>query len=224
MSTSTVKIFLDCADRATDAFSFPQEQKDILKNYFAVLKTQSETINRAELYYSQIFDGTSTEIPTQICTQNDRESGMLFAAIYLARLWALDTIMLERGIPKKYIQKAEWHYQNLFERNRKRYGSYGFCGMYRDGMVQYILPRSYTLGRLTFEMGTFAQNRTPYCVYQNTENGKTLPIASEGFFYLANGRRVPNGDDVPNVFQPTCSIQNGELRGYTFDENGYLVK
>lgn len=200
-----------------EKYDFTQEQKDVLLGYCRTFEKNEKLIQLAQKYYHMIFEDEE-EIDVNSLKENDNiEQGMLFAVIYLARLDLLEAELEKRGIPSKYAQSALWHYKDLFQRNFNCYGTFGFCGMYRSGMIQYIKPRTFRIGRLCFEMNSFSG---PYTVYQNKKTGEEIPILNEGLYYLPDGKQAPK-DYNGECFITTFSDE-GDIKGYSVDEEGKL--
>lgn len=199
-------------------FDFSKEQFKALYHYGEMFSENEKLIAEAEKYYKILFENKDT-INVSELTENENdgaETGMLFAMVFLARCELLGKDLEQKGIPEEYARQGVWHYKNLFERNKRCYGNYGFCGMYRNGMVNYIKPQTFTLERLSFEMNVFSG---PYEVYQNKGSGRTVPLARASQRYLENGKPAP--DTVTPFFETTLS--EGEMiKGYTFHEDGTL--
>ncbi len=199
-----------------EKFDFSTEQKKALYDYGKALSENEELLARAAKYYTMIFEDKDTVDASELEEHDGLEKGMLFAIIFLARCELLGEVLEKDGIPRQYAQYGIWHYKNLFDRNKQCYGRYGFCGMYRNGMVNYVKPKTFTLGRLSFEMNVFSG---PYEVYQNKKSGALIPIAVASLRYLANGKPAPQG--ASDFFETTLSV--GEtIEGYTFYEDGTL--
>ncbi len=200
-----------------EKYDFMQEQKNVLLDYCRSFEKNEKLIQLAQKYYHMIFE-IEEEIDVNSLKENDKlEQGMLFAVIYLARFELLGAELEKQGIPSKYAQSALWHYKDLFQRNFNCYGEFGFCGMYRNGMVQYIKPRTFRLGRLCFEMNSFSG---PYDVYKNKNTGELIPILNAGICYLTDGKQAPKDYDG-ECFVTTFSDED-DIKGYTVDEEGKL--
>lgn len=202
-----------------EKYDFIEEQKEALLSYCKFFNSKEELHLLGQKYYHIIFDDDAdAEIDVESLKENDNlEQGMLFAVIYLARLELLGDVLEKKGIPAEYAQSALWHYKDLFQRNFNCYSTYGFNGMYRAGMIQYIKPMTFRLGRLCFEMTSFSG---PYTVYRNKKTGEEVPILNEGLRYLNDGKQAPKkyeGDCFVTTFS-----EEVEIKGYTVDAEGKL--
>lgn len=157
-----------------EKFNFSKEQEKALYDYGKMFSGNDKLLEKAERYYKMIFPGgnAAEALPPE---SDGNENGMLFAVIFLVRCELFGDALEKDGIPAEYAKHGIWHYKNLFEKNKNCYGSYGFCGMYRSGMIKYIKPKTFTLERLSFEMDVFSG---PYEVYKNkkTEILCRLPV------------------------------------------------
>lgn len=212
------KLFLDIQE-VIQRYDFTDEQKNALVSYAEMFSSNEKLVLLAEKYYKMIFE--SDEILPDInglVEEDGLEKGMLFAMIYLVRCEVLGEVLTSKGIPEKYAQTAIWHYKDLFRRNYNCYECYGFSGMYRKGMIQYIKPRTFRIGRLSFEMNTFSG---PYTVYQNKSTGKSLPLVNADLRYL------PDGKQAPKDYEGECFITHitetaDTISGYTVCDDGRL--
>jgi hypothetical protein len=201
-----------------DSYGFLPEEIEVIKIYLEKMANDSGLCKRAEEIYSLVFESCENVVPSELSENDGLEQGMLFAMVYLVRYECFGEVLEKNKIPSQYAKPAIWHYKNLFKRNYNCYGSYGFCGMYRDGMVQYIKPKTFRLGRLCFEMNRF---NGPYEVYKNRLNGSYLPISLEGISYLPCGKQPPK-NYVGEVFMPTIIKDKNILKGYSFHSDGTL--
>ena len=218
---ATVAHFLQGDLDWQSAYELSEAQAEALQRSISHLRQTPSLLEKAETYYRALFSDLASPLkPSKLCDRTDEENAGLFSVIYLARLSVLGETLEKKGIPARYAEKASWHYRDLLQRNYNRYGYYGFNGMYRDGMVSYLTPSRFTLGRLTYEIGKFRQYHTPYTVYQNQVDGSLLPLAKGGYAYLPNGKRA--SEDEKAVLMTTCLEKDRSLDGYTFDENGLL--
>ena len=200
-----------------DMYGFTPEQNKALYEYGKMLSKNEELLERAENYYRIIFEKSVYESDVLSLEEKDGlEHGMLFAVIFLARCSVFGEALEREGIPAKYSHHAIWHYKNLFQRNFNYYGYFGFCGMYRKGMIQYILPKTFTFGRLSFEMNTF---NGPYVVYRHRLSRELLPVANPDLRYLSNGKQAPK--DTEGCFI-TDFTEGENIEGYTFNNDGTL--
>lgn len=202
--------------KSLDKFGFSYEQQKALYDYGKALADNEELLARAVQYYHMIFESPNAVNAADLKEHDGLEKGMLFAILFLVRCELFGEALEKDGIPGRYAQHGIWHYKNLFERNKRCYGQYGFCGMYRNGMVNYVKPKTFTLGRLSFEMNGFSG---PYDVYRNKKSGELIPIAAASLRYLANGKPAPQS--ASDVFKTTFS-EDKEIQGYTFHEDGTL--
>lgn len=209
------------AEKAFSCLALSEPQREALARYLSDVRRSPRLLSSVEEYYAALFGAPEVTLtPTLLCAAEDEESGALFAVIYLARLALLPKALEARGIPSAYASPAAWHYRDLLQRNYHAYGSYGFCGMYRDGMWGYLRPTRFTLGRLNFEPGGF---HAPYRVYRNIRDGRLLPLANGGIGYLADGRPHPKGSEAAVFFETACTEHDGVIDGYTFDGAGRLL-
>ena len=198
-----------------EKFNFSKEQEKALYDYGKMFSGNDKLLEKAERYYKMIFPGgnAAEALPPE---SDGNENGMLFAVIFLVRCELFGDALEKDGIPAEYAKHGIWHYKNLFEKNKNCYGSYGFCGMYRSGMIKYIKPKTFTLERLSFEMDVFSG---PYEVYRSRESGKLVPIADNAQRYLKDGRPAPK--DAAEFFETTFSDKE-IIEGYTFNDDGTL--
>ena len=198
-----------------EKYSFSKEQEKTLYDYGKMLSENDKLLEQAEKYYKMLFaDGAGADaLPAE---SDKSENGMLFAIVFLTRCELFGDALEKDGIPREYAKHGIWHYKNLFEKNKRCYGSYGFCGMYRSGMINYIKPKTFTLERLSFEMNVFSG---PYEVYRSRESGKLVPIADNAQRYLKDGRPAPK--DAAEFFETTFSDKE-IIEGYTFNDDGTL--
>lgn len=219
--TKILSSFLSCAEAVTAGYDFSETQRAGLRRCFSFLREHPMWIEKGEDYYERLFSESACDgISSKICGTEDEASSMLFAAIYLSRLWVLPDVLSSREIPAEYAAGAAWHYRDLLQRNHNCYGSYGFRGMYRDGMWGYLWPTRFTLGCLNFEIGQF---HAPYCVYRNEKDGQLLPVANEGGHYLADGRPWPKGSEREIAFVAEKNERDGVIVGHTFDGDGHIL-
>lgn len=201
-----------------EKFDFSKEQYSVLFDYGKMLSENDELIEIARNYYKMIFEDKEASVDAAKLSENDGlEQGMLFAMVYLARCELFGEALEKDGIPKEFANHGIWHYKNLFERNKSCFGSYGFCGMYRNGMIQYVKPKTFTLGRLSFEMNVF---HGPYEVYKHKESGKLIPVAAASLHYLENGKQAPK--DETEYFETELFDEGDTIEGYTFNKDGTL--
>ncbi len=200
-------------------YNFSEEQRNALVAYAERFTSDKKLILLAEEYYKMIFESDKGLPDINKLKEDDGiEQGKLFAMIYLARCEVLGEVLKAKGIPEKYAQDAIRHYKDLFQRNYNYYGCYGFSGMYRKGMVQYIKPSTFRIGRLLYEMTSFAGF---YTVYQNRKTGKTLPLLDGGLRYLPDGKQAPQ-NYVGECFVTEWLEDEERISGYTVGDDGRL--
>ncbi len=201
---------------------FTEAQTKGLLQYWTFFSGREDLQGLAQKYYRDFFEAETPPPydPSELPEKDGFEEGGLFAMIYLVRYACLEKTLALRGIPASYKENALWHLKDLLRRNEICYGTCGFLGMYRDGMLQYLQPRSYTLGRLTFEISKF---NAPYAVYKNGNTGEPVPMALPGFYYGEDGRRIL-ASEKEQGFEPTLVETQDHITGYTFSEKGLLIK
>ncbi len=186
--------------------------------YREMLLQNESLICQAGTYYKLFFE---TEIlPPDFDTMPDndgQEQGMLFAMVFFARCELFGEALEKQGIPAQFANHGPWHFCDLFERNKRCYGTYGFRGMYREGMVKYVKPKTFTIGRLSFEMNVF---HGPYVVYKSRKNGRLVPLAVSGLNYLKNGKQAPKNDK--EIYFTTELVEGDAIKGNTFHTDGSL--
>ena len=202
-------------------YGFTPQTQQVLGAYLLKLRENPALLALAEQYHREIFEERKYTLAEQEALGEDdpKGSGLLFAAIYLARYEHLEEVYARRNIPGKWKQGALERYQAMLEKSYNRYGSYGLRGMYRSEASHFLLADKYILGRLTFEITQF---RPPYYeVYRNRADGTSLPIALPGFFYMPNGRQKTD-DYTGKLFEPYLQEEGKRLKGFTFDAVGNL--
>ena len=199
-------------------YEFPQEQNDVLSRYAKKFISDENLLALAEKYYTMIFEQEVIADVNTLKEEDGMEQGMLFAMIYLARCAVFSEVLAQKGIPEKYACTAIWHYKDLFRRSFACYDCYGFSGMYRKGMIQYIKPTTFRIGRLSFEMQTFSG---PYTVYQNKKTKKTIPLVDAGYGYLPNGKQKPQ-DYADETFVTEVYEDAETIKGYSVCDDGTL--
>lgn len=197
-------------------FGFAPDVEKALKEYLLFLREREDLLELAQTYHNDIYENNRYTLGrVEGLPENDgREEGMLFAALNLARYTRLDEVLARRGIPAEVKAGALRTYRELLQKNKNCYGSYGLRGMYRSGMVPYMSPRKYILGRLCFEVAEFTG---PYEVYRNRKDGRTIPLALPGPVYMENGKRAPK-NYAGKTFEPYLREENGLVYGFAFDE------
>lgn len=212
------KCFRDIQDIITK-YDFTEEQKQALMHYADRFTDNEELLSLAESYYMRIFESEEVVLNVNALKEEDGlEQGMLFAMIYLVRCEVFGEVLREMGIPQKYGQTIIGTYKNLFQRNYNCYNAYGFSGMYRKGMIQYIKPKTFRIGRLCYEMSTFSG---PYTVYQKKDTLETVPLLKEGLRYLPEGKQAPK-DYEGECFTTGISESEENIKGYTVLDDGKL--
>ena len=196
-------------------YGFPPEAEKAIGEYLQFFLTREDLLTLAETYYGDIFEKKSyTYGQIEALPENDgREAGLLFAVIALARYELLEGIM-----PAQCMPGALHTLRNLVQRSQSCYGAYGLRGMYRSGIIPYLLPYKYVIGRLCFEVTTF---NSSYEVYRNPNDGTTVPVATGDYSYMPNGKR-PTRDYSGELFTPTTQINGDAMTCYVFGENGRL--
>lgn len=202
-----------------EKYDFSIDARKALISYAEEFVSDEALITLAEKYYDIIFEqDEATDDVIDLEEKDEIDTGMFFAIIYLIRLYLFSEVLRAKGIPNKYADAAFWHYNNLLTRNYNCYGYYGFSGMYRKGMIQYIKPSTFRIGRLCYEMSTFSG---PYTVYQNKETGATIPLVNAGRRYLLDGKPTPENYDG-ECFITKINENEKTLTGYTVFDDGHL--
>jgi len=196
-------------------YGFPAETEKSLREYLQFFLTREDLLTLAETYYRDIFEKRSyTYVQIEALPENDgREAGLLFAVIFLARYE-----LLEGKLPVQCRPGALHTLKDLVRRSKSCYGTAGLKGMYRSGIVPYLLPYKYVLGRLCFEVTTF---NSSFEVYRNPVDGTTVPVALPDYSYMPDGKR-PTSAYQGELVTPTLQITGDEMTGYLFGENGRL--
>ena len=202
-----------------EKFDFEKEQKTALLNYAKKFSNNEKLILLAQNYYDLIFNSNEPVDVIALKEEDGLEQGMLFAIIYLVRCELFASVLAQKGIPEKYSTSAIWHYKDLFKKNFDCYGFFGFTNSYRKGMIQYVKPITYRIGRLSFEMTTIT---APYIVYKNKKTGKHLPLVNDGQIYLLDGKPAPRNFQG-ETFTATITEDDNSVKGYTVNEKGELV-
>lgn len=199
---------------------FVKEQKDALSDYANIFSDNEKLIMLAEKYYKIIFESNGVTFNVNKIEEEevDNEFGMLFAMIYLARYELLTTVLEEKGIPVENAQAALIVYKDLFRRNYNCYDCYGFSGIYRSAMIKYLIPKTFRIGRLAFEIGAFSG---PYTVYQNKITGETVALVNPELKYLPNGKQAPKNCES-DYFVTQLSENEECINGYTVHNDGRL--
>lgn len=206
--------------RQLSAYGFSMPLERALREYLDFLVDREDLLARAQYLHDEIFEKDPRNLTKfRTLEENDgRETGMLFAVMFLARYEGMDAILAERGIPVTYKKASLFVYQENMRKSKERYGVYGLQGMYKSGMVAFLTPWKFILGRLTFEMDWFGG---PYAVYRNRENGTLTLMAVPGYFYGEDGRRLPQDFDGTS-FEPCLQEDGKMIRGFVFAEDGNL--
>lgn len=199
-------------------YGFSEEVEKALGEYLLFLQDREDLLTLAQTYHDDIFENhTYTLGQVEGLPEKDgREEGMLFAALYLARYERMDEVLAQRGIPGEFKKGALLSYKGMLEKNKDCYGSYGMRGMYRSGMVKYLIPVEFRLGRLIFEITKF---NTAFEVYRHKQTGQTIPVALSGFQYMPTGKRPPKAYEG-ELYEPYLKQEGDLLECFTFDEAG----
>lgn len=203
------------------AYEFTPEAEAVLRAYLAFLQTREDLLALAQTYHDGIFESnTYTLAQVEDLPEKDgREEGLLFAVMYLARYELLDGVLAKRGIPAENKTGALKSYKDMLEKNKIKYGTYGMRGMYRSGIVHYLIPVEFRIGRLLFEITKFD---SAFEVYRNKQTGEMLSVAKPGFRYMPTGKRPP-ASYTGEVFEPYIRQNGDTMEGFTFDEKGNFV-
>ncbi len=202
-------------------FGFDEDVVRTLEEYLLFLREREDLLALAQTYHDDIYEnGKYTLREVEGLPENDgRSEGLLFAALNLARYTRLEEVLAKRGVPAEVKTGALRTYKELLQKNKNRYGSYGMRGMYRSGIVPYMTPWKYILGRLCFEVAKFTG---PYEVYSSKKSGKNVLLALPGFLYMENGKRAAKSYEG-KTFEPYLQEENGQIRGFAFgDVDGRL--
>ena len=196
-------------------YGFPAETEKALREYLQFFLAREDLMTLAETYYTDIFEKKSyTYAQIEALPENDgREAGMLFAVIFLARYE-----LLEGKLPELCRPGALHTLKDLMRRSQSCYGAIGLKGMYRSGIVPYLLPYKYVLGRLCFEVTTFSSS---FEVYRNPVDGTTVPVALPDYSYMPDGKR-PTARYEGECIAPCLQTGTQEMTCFTFGENGRL--
>ena len=196
-------------------YGFPPETEQAVGEYLQFFLTREDLQILAESYYEEIFAKPSYQYAKfEKLPENDgREEGLLFVVIALARYELLDGVM-----PAQCMPGALRTLKELVQKSKNCYGSYGLRGMYRSGIVPYLLPYKFILGRLCFEVATF---NSAYEVYRNKKDGTTLPVALPGVSYMPDGKRPPRSYEG-ELIEPSVKQDGETVTCYTFDTAGCL--
>ena len=194
-------------------YGFPAETEKTIAEYLQFFLARQDLQTLAESYYTDIFAGKTYTLPQiEELPENDgREEGLLFAVIALARYELLE-------IPEQCRPGALRTIKELVQKSKNCYGHYGLRGMYRSGIVPYLLPYKYILGRLCFEVTKF---NSAFEVYQDPVDGTTIPVATSEFSYMPNGKR-PTKDYTGELLIPTLETDGDAMTCYVFGDNGRL--
>lgn len=201
-----------------ERYELSEEAIQALLDYRDMFLQNEALIQQAETYYKMFFEAEKLPADFDTLPDNDgKEQGMLFAMVYFVRCELFGDALEQDGIPAQFAGHGPWHFCNLFERNKRCYGTYGFCGIYREGMVKYVKPKTFTIGRLSFEMNVF---RGPYVVYKSRKNGRLVPMAVSELNYLANGKQAPKNSK--EIYFTTVLVEGDTIKGNTFHADGSL--
>lgn len=201
-------------------YGFSPEAEAILAEYLQFLQKREDLLTLAQTYHDGIYEEhryTMAEVE-DLQEQDGREEGLLFVVISLARYELLDSVLARRGIPAEVKVGALRTLKELVQKSKNCYGCYGLRGMYRSGIVPYLLPYKFILGRLCFEVATF---NSAYEVYRNKKDGTTLPVALPGTSYMPNGKRPPRSYEG-ELIEPSVKQDGETMTCYTFDAAGCL--
>lgn len=193
-------------------YGFPPEAEKAIAEYLPFFLDRDDLIALAETYYTDIFVRKSYTYPQiEELPENDgREEGLLFVVIALARYELVE-------MPDQCRPGALRTLKEQVGKSKNCYGHYGLRGMYRSGIVPYLLPYKYILGRLCFEVTKFG---SAFEVYRD-ETGSLFPVATSEFSYMANGKR-PTKDYTGALLTPTLEVNGDKMTGYVFGDNGCL--
>lgn len=201
-----------------ERYGLSKEAIQALLAYRTIFLENEALLKQAEAYYKTFFETEKLPADFDILPDCDgQEQGMLFAMVYFARCELFGEALESVSIPAEFASHGPWHFRDLFERNKRCYGTYGFKGMYREGMIKYVKPKTFTIGRLSFEMNTFYG---PYEVYKSRQDGHLVPLAIGGLHYLANGKQAPKNEK--EIYFTTELMEEGAIKGYTFHSDGSL--
>ena len=197
------------------SYGFPTETEKTIREYLQFFLAREDLQALAESYYGDFFAKPTYQYAAfEKLPENDgREEGLLFVVMALARYELLRGIMPEQCRPG-----ALRTIRGLVQKSKNCYGSYGLRGMYRSGLVPYLLPYKYILGRLCFEVTKF---NSAFEVYRNPVDGTTVPVATPDFAYMPNGKR-PTKDYDGALLTPSIQINGDAMTCYVFGENGRL--
>jgi len=199
-------------------YQLAEKEEQAMLAYREMFLQNESLICQAETYYRMFFETEILPPDFDTLPDNDgQEQGMLFAMVYFARCELFGEALEKQGIPAQFASHGPWHFCDLFRRNQRCYGTYGFQGMYREGMVKYVKPKTFTIGRLSFEMNVF---HGPYVVYKNRYNGRLVHLAIAGLNYLENGKQAPKNDK--EKYFTTELVEGMTIKGNTFHADGTL--
>lgn len=202
-------------------YGFEPELEKVLGEYLLFLQDREDLLELIQTYHDAIYENhTYTLGEVEGLPEKDgRESGLLFAVMNLARCDRFEEVLGKRGIPAEFKASAEKSLRDMLDKNKERYGSYGLQGMYRSGIVNYLTPVEFRLGRLLFEIVKF---NSAFEVYRNKKTGELINIALPGFQYMPTGKRPPK-EYEGELYEPYLK-QDGELlECFTFDEDGNFI-
>ena len=201
-------------------YGLSPEAEKALCEYLQFLRQREDLLTLAQTYHDDIYENhryTMAQVEG-LQEQDGREEGLLFAVMYFARYELLDEVLARRGIPEDIKAGALRTCKELLQKSKNCYGSYGLRGMYRSGLVPYLMPYKFVLGRLCFEV---AQFNSAYEVYRNPQDGTTVPVALPGVSYMPNGKRPPSSYQG-ELIEPYIRQEGTEITGFTFDASGCL--
>ena len=207
-----LKTIFKCLPTKLSGYGFSTETEKTIREYLQFFLAREDLQTLAESYYEEIFAKPTYQYAAfEKLPENDgREEGLLFVVIALARYELME-------MPNQCRPGALRTLRDLVQKSKNCYGSYGLRGMYRSGLVPYLLPYKYILGRLCFEVTKF---NSAFEVYRD-ETGKLFSVANSDFSYMPNGKR-PTKDYDGALRTPTIQINGDEMTCYVFGENGRL--
>lgn len=173
-------------------------------------------MEKAKDLCDEIFSTENPAVYPGLWQEGDEQEALLYLAMYMVRLDWLKKYMNSVGMPEKHLEDAISCLVDVLARSRSKYGKFGLNGNYRAFPLSYFLPTRFVVGRLTYEMGTFA---SPFEVYE--VDGEFIPIALAGEKFV-NGKPVSKKYEG-EAFVTDFSSDGDTVCGYTYDVDGLLI-
>ena len=182
----------------------------------AKLLCDKDLLEKATELCDEIFSSENPAVYPGLWQEGDEQEALLYLAVYAVRLGWLKEFMQKAGMPEKHLDDAISCLADILNRSRNKYGISGLNGNYRAFPLSYFLPTRFVVGRLTYEMGTFA---SPFEVYE--VDGEYVPVALAGEKFV-DGKPVGKKYEG-EAFVTDFSEEGDTSCGYTYDGEGLII-